>query len=92
MLSNQPFRERVLEIVSKIPRSSVLTYGEVARRAGNRQAAQAVGAIMKTNLDPKVPCHRVIRSDGTLRGYNRGGTKRKRALLEAEGWNGTIGA
>ena len=61
-----------------------MTYKEVARRAGNPKAARAVGAIMRTNRNPDIPCHRVIRSDGSLGGYNRGGTERKRQILERE--------
>lgn len=78
------FRVRVLAIVRAIPRGQTMTYGEVARRAGNPRAARAVGAIMRANYDPTVPCHRVVRSDGTLGGYNRG-LKRKRELLREEG-------
>ncbi len=73
----------MLQVVSKIPKGKTLTYGEVAMKAGNRKAARAVGAIMSTNYDPAVPCHRVIRSDGGLGGYNRGVAK-KRTLLKAE--------
>ena len=73
----------MLAIVRKIPKGKTLSYGEVARRAGNRNAARAVGAILHTNYDPKIPCHRVIRSDGKLGGYNRGKDK-KRALLSRE--------
>lgn len=79
------FREQVLKIVGTIPKGSVLSYGEVAKRAGNPRAARAVGAIMKTNYDLKIPCHRVIRSDGKIGNYNRGGTVKKTALLKAEG-------
>ncbi len=61
-----------------------MTYGEVARRAGNPRAARAVGTIMRANYDPTVPCHRVVRSDGTLGGYNRG-VERKRELLRGGG-------
>ncbi|MEK7643456.1 MAG: MGMT family protein [Patescibacteria group bacterium] len=81
---SQLFRGRVLDIVRHIPRGSVLTYGEVARRAGNARAARAVGAIIGTNYDPHIPCHRVICSDGTLGGYNRG-IKKKQELLRREG-------
>ncbi len=62
-----------------------MTYAEVAKRAGNGKAARAVGAILKTNYDPQIPCHRVIRSDGTMGGYNRGGGKQKLAKLKKEG-------
>ena len=61
------FSEKVFNIVSKIPRGSILTYKEVAQRAGSAHAYRAVGNILNTNYDPKIPCHRVIRSDGTRR-------------------------
>ncbi len=54
------FRVRVLSIVSSIPRGTTMTYGEVARKAGNPRAARAVGAIMRVNHDPMIPCHRVV--------------------------------
>lgn len=78
------FKERVLKVVAGIPRGQTLSYKEVARRAGNPGAARAVGNIMNKNYDPKVPCHRVIKSDGTVGGY-RGGAKKKIALLKKEG-------
>lgn len=78
------FREKVLDVVATIPKGSMMTYGAVAKRAGNPRAARAVGAIIATNYDPKIPCHRVIGADGSLIGYNRGLAK-KRALLKAEG-------
>ena len=62
----------------------MLTYKEVAKRAGSPRAFRAVGSILKTNHDPKIPCHRVIRSDGRLGEYNRGGTSQKRKLLLTE--------
>jgi methylated-DNA-[protein]-cysteine S-methyltransferase len=77
------FRARVFRTVQKIKKGSVLTYGEVARRAGNPRAARAVGAILRANYDPNIPCHRVTRSDGSLGGYNRGLSK-KRELLRKE--------
>lgn len=76
-------KEKVFAVVKKIPKGNVLTYAEVARRAGKPRAARAVGAILRTNFDPKIPCHRVIRSDGTLGGYNRG-AKNKLAILKKE--------
>lgn len=83
--SQLSFTENVYAVVAKIPRGAVMTYGEVARRAGRPGAARAVGNIMHNNPDTKrVPCHRVIRSDGTPGGYARG-TKKKIALLRREG-------
>ena len=78
------FRDRVLEVVQKIPRGKVLTYREVARRAGNPRAARAVGNILNKDYNPKIPCHRVIRSDGRAGGYNRG-TRLKLQKLRKEG-------
>ena len=79
------FREKVRDIVRKIPKGGSMTYKEVATKAGNPKAARAVGAIMRTNYDPDIPCHRVVRSDGGLGDYNRGGVSRKREILMEEG-------
>ncbi len=67
-----------------IPRGSTLSYKEVATRAGNPRAARAVARIMSANYDPNIPCHRIICSNGTLGGYNRGGVDAKKRLLEEE--------
>lgn len=77
------FAENVYDVVRKIPEGKTLTYGEVARRAGNPRAARAVGNILNKNYNPEIPCHRVIRSDGTTGGYNRGESK-KQQLLKRE--------
>jgi len=79
------FRDRVRTIVAKIPKGETLTYKQVAELAGSPNAARAVGNIMRTNYDPGIPCHRVIKSDGTLGGYNRGGRARKAERLREEG-------
>ncbi|MAF80432.1 6-O-methylguanine DNA methyltransferase [bacterium] len=79
------FRERVKQAVRDIPRGETLSYGEVATEAGSPGAARAVGSIMKENLDPSVPCHRVIHADGSIGEYNRGGVPAKHALLRQEG-------
>lgn len=76
------FREKVLGIVSNIPKGKVLTYKEVADRAGNEKACRAVGNILNKNYNPDIPCHRVIRSDGKLGGYNRGEKEKIRKLKE----------
>jgi len=77
------FREKVLRIVQTIPRGKTLTYAEVAKRAGNPRAYRAVGNILNTNYDPKIPCHRVVRSNGSIGGYNRGAAK-KHQMLQRE--------
>ena len=79
------FTERVLNVVSSIKRGETMTYKEVATRAGSSGAARAVGSIMKANYRPNVPCHRVIRSDGNIRDYNRGGRGAKFNKLKSEG-------
>lgn len=79
------FADRVRAVVKMIPRGKMMSYGEVAAAVGAPGAARAVGTIMKENYDPTVPCHRVIRSDGTLGEYNRGGAKKKYQLLKKEG-------
>jgi methylated-DNA-[protein]-cysteine S-methyltransferase len=79
------FALRVYEIVKKIPKGQMMTYAAVAKKAGSPGASRAVGTLMAQNFDPKIPCHRVIRSDGKIGNYNRGGSKAKRALLKKEG-------
>lgn len=76
------FSERVLAVVRRIPRGSVLTYREVAERAGSPRAFRAVGNIMRANTDSSIPCHRVISSDLRLGGYNRGEAEKARRLSE----------
>lgn len=83
MVKRNVFRERVIAIVKKIPKGKTLSYKEVAGKAGHPGAARAVGAIMRVNKDKTVPCHRVIRSDGTLGGYN-GIRGEKERLLRKE--------
>lgn len=77
------FKDRVLEVVRRIPKGSMMTYKEVATLAGSPRAYRTVGSIMKANHDKTVPCHRVIHSDGTLGEYNRG-AEQKRLLLRRE--------
>jgi methylated-DNA-[protein]-cysteine S-methyltransferase len=79
------FKEKVLEIVSKIPKGRVMTYKQVAEKAGSPRAARAVGSIMKANYNKNIFCHRVIRSDGKIGDYNRGGSAEKLRKLRAEG-------
>lgn len=79
------FTETVRKIVEEIPKGKVLSYKDVAIKSGHPKAARAVANIMANNFDNSIPCHRVIRSDGKLGGYNRGGESVKRRLLEKEG-------
>ena len=79
------FSEKVKQIVAAIPKGKTMTYKQVAAKAGSPNGARAVGSIMKANYDPKVPCHRVIRSDGIIGEYNRGGREEKIRKLKAEG-------
>ncbi len=85
MKKEKNFKQKVFEIVKKIPKGKTLTYKEVAQKAGGPNAARAVGNILNTNYDPKIPCHRVVRSDGKIGGYNRGG-ELKMAKLKKEGF------
>ena len=79
------FRRRVLAELRTIDYGTTASYATVARATGNPRAVRAVGTACATNpLPVLVPCHRVLRSDGTLGGY-RGGTEAKRLLLALEG-------
>lgn len=91
------FQNKVYRVVSKIPKGKVLTYKKVASLAGHFKAWRAVGNLLnknknlyppkfsnKTLASKKIPCHRVMRSDGKIGGFNRG-TKEKLTLLRKEG-------
>jgi methylated-DNA-[protein]-cysteine S-methyltransferase len=80
-----PFAQRVLRVTSQIPYGGVLSYAEVAADAGSPRGFRAAGNALGANPIPIViPCHRVLRSGGSLGGYG-GGVHRKRFLLELEG-------
>ena len=84
------FKDLVQEVVRNIPKGSVLSYQEVAIRSGASGAARAVGTIMSKNTDKTIPCHRVVKSDGSIGGYNglrssTPGTLAKIKLLKKEG-------
>lgn len=83
-MEEHSFKDKVFSIVQKIPPGKTLTYKEVARLAGRPKAFRAVGNILHSNFDLHIPCHRVIRSDGKMGGYNRGGTTIKEHILEQE--------
>lgn len=69
---NSSFQEKIYKIVRKIPKGKILTYKQVAILVGRPKAFRAVGNVLHKNHNPKIPCHRVIRSDGKIGGYNRG--------------------
>jgi len=79
------FQRRVLEAISQIPAGTVWTYAEVAKAIGKPSASRAVGHALSTNpVLILAPCHRVIASDGSLRGY-KAGLDVKQHLLQFEG-------
>jgi methylated-DNA-[protein]-cysteine S-methyltransferase len=79
------FRKSVLLALAAVPRGKVISYSALAAKAGSPGAARAAGTVMAQNPFPiAIPCHRTVRSDGTLGGFG-GGLKMKRALLEMEG-------
>ena len=81
------FQIKVWNAISKIPIGKVKTYKELARSIRKPNASRAVANACGRNPFPiKIPCHRVIRSDGKLGGYSgKGGIKTKRKLLRSEG-------
>ena len=86
---NLSFRERVREVVSKIPKGEVMSYKQVAEAAGSLKAYRAVGNIMNKNRDPNVPYHRVVKSDGTVGGF-AWGKEKKIKLLKKENAKGFV--
>ena len=86
-LKGTKFQLKVWRYIMKIPRGNVKTYSQVAKAIGKQSAVRAVAsAIGKNPYPPMIPCHRVIRSDGSLGGYSGiGGIKRKKMLLKKEG-------
>lgn len=79
------FEKKVYAELRRIPKGTVLAYGELARRIGYPRSARAVGnALHKNPFAPVLPCHRVVCADGSIGGYARG-VKTKIALLTGEG-------
>jgi len=89
-LALPPFAEKVVAVVRRIPKGQVRTYKEVAKLAGRPTAYRAVGNIMNRYgiTVTGIPCHRVVRSDGAVGGYNGmygKGSARKKEMLRKEG-------
>ena len=85
-----PFQQKVYDFVRTIPKGKTLTYLQVAKGIGQPKAYRAVGNALNKNpfsfnLGGNVPCHRVIKSDGSIGGF-ASGSKQKLALLKKEGW------
>ncbi len=79
------FAATVYDKLRDVPAGKVTTYGYLARAAGFAKAARAVGGVMRKNpFAPSVPCHRVVRTDGSIGGFN-GGITKKIKLLNNEG-------
>ena len=86
LLEGTKFQQKVWEYLKTIPKGQVKTYKQVAIAIKRPKSARAVAnACGKNPYAPKIPCHRVIRSDGGLGGYSgRGGIKTKLRLLRSE--------
>ena len=86
ILKGTRFQIKIWNYLKKIPKGKVKTYQEVAKAIGKPLAVRAVAnAIGKNPYPPKIPCHRVIRSNGSLGGYSgKGGIQKKRRLLRYE--------
>ena len=86
-LEGTKFQVKVWRYLEKIPVGSIKTYSQVAKGIGNPLAVRAVAnTIAKNPYPPRIPCHRVIRSNGSLGGYSgKGGLKTKKKLLKKEG-------
>jgi methylated-DNA-[protein]-cysteine S-methyltransferase len=85
-LREMKFQEKVWQVMKKIPKGKVTTYRIIAHKLGTN-AYRAVGTAVKNNpYAPKIPCHRVVKSDGIVGFYSaKGGVKTKIKLLEKEG-------
>lgn len=80
-----PFCQEVYKATSLVPAGRVTSYGAIARFLGKPSSARAVGNALHTNpFAPKVPCHRVVKSDGSIGGF-ADGAKKKITLLRREG-------
>jgi methylated-DNA-[protein]-cysteine S-methyltransferase len=90
-----PYQQAILRILAEVPKGKVVTYGDLAKELARRNpkyspdANQAVGTTMRSNpCGPQIPCHRVIKSDGSIgnfRGGAEGAVKEKIKMLREEG-------
>ena len=82
VFENLSFKDKVYYTVSKIPWGQVMTYKEVAEKVNHPKAFRAVGNILNKNVSSQIPCHRVIRTDGKVGGFNRGGQIKEKLLKQ----------
>ncbi len=89
-LNGTEFQKRVWTELTKIKKGTVITYKELAKKIGRPLAVRAVANAVGANpCAPEIPCHRVVRTDGSLGGYSgKGGVKTKIKLLKQEGFSG----
>lgn len=79
------FKKQVYKTIKKIPKGKVSTYKQIAISIGKPKSSRAVGNALNKNPNaPEVPCHRVVKSDGSLGGYVKG-EENKKSLLKKEG-------
>ena len=76
------FQQKIYRVVARIPKGKTMTYKEVAVMAGYPKAYRAVGNALNKNRSKEVPCHRVIRSDGTAGGYYWGAEAKVKILKQ----------
>ena len=82
-LRGADLEKRVWSLLLEIPAGTTVSYGDIAARMGTRDARDVATAIASNHIAILVPCHRVVKKDGSLSGY-RWGARRKRALIERE--------
>tara|TARA_B100001175_G_C19109428_1_gene448961 strand:+ start:93 stop:368 length:276 start_codon:yes stop_codon:yes gene_type:complete len=89
LLKGTKFQLKVWRFLQKIPRGKIKTYSEIAKAIGKPKSFRAVAnAVAKNPFPPTIPCHRVVRANGTLGGYSgKGGLKTKKKLLKKEGFS-----
>ena len=89
ILKGTKFQVKVWKFLKKIPKGTVKTYKQVASGINMPKSSRAVAnACGKNPYPPTIPCHRVIRSDGSIGGYSgKGGIKAKKKLLKLEGFS-----
>ena len=80
------FKIQARELVKKIPKGKVMTYGQIAQKLGRPKAARAIGNILHQNISSEIPCHRVVNKEGRIAfNFARGGADKQRELLIKEG-------